>query len=422
MSRTHSIPVDAEPAELANASDGVDAGSVSPKASDRHRVLFIVESGTDVRLVEGLEEISSLAILARKIERGREISQEPSVPVPVTVGPSARPRFAELVFRTLIAKRHEYDACIVQGYGLAALAANFAAKLTRKPTMMFVCSATEEYYGCRTAAGDGDNPYRGFEHRILQALARLNARSGGSYVVLSRHLEAVVRSHGTRVDVYVARAYGVDVDVFKPSATPKAVLKAELGLPTNGTVIFSSSRVAPEKDTTTLLAAVAELLKADRDLWLLCLTGRHQQFLKLAREFNVAERVIVGDAVHPTKMLPQYYQASDMCVQVSRAEGLGFSPLEAIACGTPVVATAIGGLRETIIDGVTGWAHAVGNPKDLAAKITEVMDGPEEAKRRAANGRAMVCRDYERSAVFRALAECIHAATEKSRSSCPKSA
>jgi hypothetical protein len=414
MSQTHSIPVES-PADLAIASIVADPRSVLPKASVRHRVLFVVESGTDVRLVEGLEQISSLAILARKIERGREISQQLSVSVQVTVGPSSRPQFAELVFRTLLAKRQEYDVCIVQGYGLAALAANSAAKLTGKPTLMFVCSATEEYYCCRVAASDSENPYRGFENRILRSLAWLNARSGGRYVVLSRHLESVVRSHGNRAEVCVVPAYGVDVDVFEPTPMPKAVLKAQLRLPESGTVIFSSSRVAPEKDTTTLLCALAELLKANRDVWLLCLTGRHEQFLGLAEKFNVADRVIVGDAVHPTKMLPAYYQASDLCVQVSRAEGLGFSPLEALACGTPVVATAVGGLRETIIDGVTGWTHVLANPQDLATKIAEVMDDPAEAKRRAANGRAMVCRDYERSVVFRGLAECIDSSAGRSR-------
>jgi glycosyltransferase involved in cell wall biosynthesis len=407
MSHAHSIPIESTPAELAISADALAGRSTSPKLTGRHRVLFVVESGTDVRLVEGLEEISSLAILARKIERGREISQQPSVPVQVTVGASSRPRFAELVFRTLLAKRREYDICIVQGYGLAALAANAAAKLTAKPTMMFVCSATEEYYRCRVAASDGDSPYRGFENRILQSLAWLNARTGSRYVVLSRHLESVVRSHGARAEVCVVPTYGVDVDVFNPPTAPKSVLKAQLGLPANGSVIFSSSRVAPEKDTTTLLAALAELLKANRNVWLLCLTGRHEQFARLAVEFGVSERVIVDNAVHPTKMLPTYYQASDLCVQVSRAEGLGFSPLEALACGTPVVATAVGGLRETIIDGVTGWTHELGNPGDLAAKIAEVIDDPKEATRRAANGRAMVCRDYEHSAVFRTLAECI---------------
>ncbi len=400
MSHIYSIPVD----ESACAAD-----SIAPRAglpgTRRHRVLFVVESGTDVRLVEGLEQVSSLAILARKIRGGREISQQPSVPVQVTVGPSSRPRFAELVFRGLIAKRDEYDVCVVQGYGLAALAANSAAKITGKPTTMFVCSATEEYYRCRVSANDRENPYRGFENWTLRALARLNARSGASYVVLSRHLETVVRSHGAGTHVSVIPAYGVDVDVFKLPVTPRSVLRTQLGLPAMGALIFSSSRVAPEKDTTTLLAALAELLKANRDVWLLCLTGRHEKFLQLAREFNVAERVIVSAAVHPTRELPTYYQASDLCVQVSRAEGLGFSPLEALACGTPVVATATGGLCETIIDGVTGWTHAPGNPDDLAAKIAEAIDNPEESKRRAANGRALVCRDYERNTVFRMLAD-----------------
>jgi hypothetical protein len=162
MSHTQSIAIEKVPAELAISADAVAGRLASSKASLRHRVLFVVESGTDVRLVEGLEQISSLAILARKIERGREISQQPSVPVQMSVGPSSRPRFAELVFRTLIAKRHEYDLCIVQGYGLAALAANSAAKLMGKPTVMFVCSATEEYYRGRVLASGRESPYRGF--------------------------------------------------------------------------------------------------------------------------------------------------------------------------------------------------------------------------------------------------------------------
>ena len=166
MSHTYSIPVD----ESACAVDSIAPRTALPGNAGRHRVLFVVESGTDVRLVEGLEQIASLAILARKIRGGREISQQPSVPVQVTVGPSSRPRFAGLVFRTLLAKRREYDLCIVQGYGLAALAANAAAKFTAKPTMMFVCSATEEYYRCRAAANDRENPYRGFENWTLRAL------------------------------------------------------------------------------------------------------------------------------------------------------------------------------------------------------------------------------------------------------------
>ncbi|HLH07807.1 MAG TPA: glycosyltransferase family 4 protein [Terriglobales bacterium] len=407
MKQLDTIP--AETVELAATEDPLRA-FIAPARQRRGRILFIVESGTDVRLVEGLQEISDLRIVARKIEQGREISRVPSVPVEVAVGPSSRVRFAELVFRMLVNDRHDYDGCLVQGYGMAAVAANAAAKITGKPTLMIVCSAIEEYYRCRLQAKDEGRCYRRAEDYALRMLARLNARAGGSYIVLSQHLESVVRSHGSRSDVRIIPLYGVDTTIFQPTESSRELLRGRLGLPTNGSLILSSSRVAPEKDTRALLRAMHLLREKGRNVWLLCLTGKHQEFLALARKAGIADRVIAVEAVHPTAELPAYYQAADVCVQASRAEGLGFSPLEALACGTPVVATAVGGLRETIIDGATGWTHQPGNAQDLAIKIAEALDDPEEAKRRALNGRSMVCREYERKKVFRELAEYLESA------------
>jgi glycosyltransferase involved in cell wall biosynthesis len=115
--------------------------------------------------------------------------------------------------------------------------------------------------------------------------------------------------------------------------------------------------------------------------------------------------VIATDAVHPVKELPLDYQACDLLVQASREEGLGFSPLEALACATPVIAAAVGGLRETIIDGETGWTYPVGDAAALAARIGEALDDPAEAQRRAGAGREMVCRRYERRIVFDRLTD-----------------
>jgi glycosyltransferase involved in cell wall biosynthesis len=115
--------------------------------------------------------------------------------------------------------------------------------------------------------------------------------------------------------------------------------------------------------------------------------------------------VVAHDAVAPFAGLASWYQAADLCVQASREEGLGFSPLEALACEVPVVASAVGGLRETIVDGDTGWTFPVGDSGALALSLRDVLDHPEEGLRRARNGRAMVQRSFEGTAAFDALVE-----------------
>jgi glycosyltransferase involved in cell wall biosynthesis len=371
------------------------------------RLLFVVESGSDVRLVEGLAERFELSVFAREIRGGVEISQETSARVDVKVGPASRAGFARAIFGELRARRRELDCVVVQGYGAAALAANVAGRLFGLPVLMLVCSPVELYYLCRKAHADASKPFRRRELAALSLLARLNARLGQRYVVLSRHLADVVRGHGTRRRVEVVPVYGVDTEVFSPARESKTAIRERLGLPARGSLIFFSSRVAPEKDAETLLEAFRALLECGQDLWLLHRSGGHREFLRASERFGVAARVIATDAVHPHVQLADDYRAADLCVQASREEGLGFSPLEALACGTPVVAAAVGGLRETIIDGETGWTYTSGDADELARRITEALSDAEEAARRAAKGREMVRARYERRVVFDKLSACV---------------
>jgi glycosyltransferase involved in cell wall biosynthesis len=364
---------------------------------------LIVESGADVRLVEGLAERFNLSILARRIEGGVEINHPPAQRVPVIIGPASRIAFARFVWRHLRGHGREFDYVIVQGYGLAALAANVAGLLGRTRTSMLVCSPVEAYYLCRKAAGVPGKSFRVRELFAIRLVARLNALIGQQYIVLSQYLASVVRQHGARGPIAVIPVYGVDTGIFKPATESKAVLRARLGLPATGALIFFSSRIAPEKDGETLLEAVRILLERGRDIRLLHRSGGYQGFLKDAKKFGVADRVVATDAVHPHLQLPGDYQACDLCVQASRAEGLGFSPLEALACEVPVIASATGGLAETIIDGQTGWTYPAGDARALANCIEVVLDDPPEATRRAVVGREMVRSVYERRIVFEKL-------------------
>jgi glycosyltransferase involved in cell wall biosynthesis len=366
----------------------------------RKRLQFVVESGTDVRLVEGLAERFQLSILARRIAGGVEISHPPAVTVPTVIGPGSRLGFARFAAGNLWRQRKQIDVTLVQGYSFAALAANLVGRLTRKPTFMLVCSPVEAYYECRKTEPDPAKPFRSWELRGLKALAKLNALVGQRYVVLSQYLAQVVRSHGGSRPVHLVPLYGVETGLFHLPQESKAVLRRKRGLPAKGALIFFSSRIAPEKDAASLLRAFHQLIGQGRDLLLLYRGGGYRMLLSAAQALGVGERVIATDAVHPHRELPLDYQACDLLVQASRAEGLGFSVLEAMACGLPVVASAVGGLRETVIDGETGWTYPVGDSVALARCIEQILAEPVEAARRTAKARDLVLCKYSRQVVL----------------------
>jgi glycosyltransferase involved in cell wall biosynthesis len=99
---------------------------------------------------------------------------------------------------------------------------------------------------------------------------------------------------------------------------------------------------------------------------------------------GVADRVELKGAVAHEQM-PALYRSADVVACTPWYEPFGLTPLEAMACGVPVVAYAVGGLKETIVDGVTGAHVPPGDVNALAARLREILRGPRE--RRHAYGR-----------------------------------
>jgi glycosyltransferase involved in cell wall biosynthesis len=368
----------------------------------RRRVAFVVESGTDVRMVEGLASRCELSVVARRIDGGHEISQPPRAQFTKVVGPGAFAAFARFVFRWVLRERANIDVVVLQGYGPSALAGNLAATLIGVPAVMLVCSPVEEYYACRRQERTGRR-YRRLEAMAIRATALLNARVGGRYVALSSYLASVIRSYGSRSAVDVIPVYGVDTSRFEPSCGTRVETRRRLRLPGDARLLFFSSRIAPEKDPDTLLAAVGMLRAEGRDVRIVHLSGGYQDFVRRATAHGLEAAVIAADAIPPFTRLAEWYQAADVCVQASREEGLGFSVLESLACGTPVVAAAVGGLRDTVRDGHTGWTYRAGDVQALVNALRSVLDNPEEGRRRALKGRELVLRSYEQGYVFDAF-------------------
>ncbi len=359
---------------------------------------FVVESGTDARMLEGLAARVHLTALVREVPGARAVSQPTDVRV--QLAPASRLAFAWTTLRWLL--RNPADAVLVQGYGLAAFAANLACRLRRRPCWMLVCSPAAEYYAARRTAG---HRFSRLTLTGIRALAWINARTGGGYIVLSEYLKTVVLRQAPRGEVHVIPVYGVDPKVFSVAEGDRAALRHARGLPARGAIIFNSSRVAPEKDTRTLIDGFRVLVLEGRDVYLLHRSGGYREFRRLAEAAGVGARVIAADAVDPRTELPLDYRASDVCVQASREEGLGFSILEALACGTPVVASAVGGLKEVLKDGLTGWSAPPGDPAALADALREALDNPEAAKRRTAAGAAMVRARFDSERAFDRLVE-----------------
>ena len=112
-------------------------------------------------------------------------------------------------------------------------------------------------------------------------------------------------------------------------------------------MIILASRISHEKDPETVLRAVAAARARGLDAVLLNLSGGYEEFVALARSLGLADSsqwVLARPAVHPMTELADYMRAADALVQGSLEEGLGLCPLEALACGVPVVATNVGGM------------------------------------------------------------------------------
>src|SRR5207237_4824027 len=100
---------------------------------------------------------------------------------------------------------------------------------------------------------------------------------------------------------------------------------------------------------------------------------------EVARLHALVDELALGDRVRfvppqPHHLLSTYYRAADVCLVPSRSESFGLVALEAAACGTPVVAAAVGGLRTLVDHGHTGFLVEGSDPDGFAAYVHEVLD------------------------------------------------
>ncbi|MFN0144865.1 MAG: glycosyltransferase [Dehalococcoidia bacterium] len=217
------------------------------------------------------------------------------------------------------------------------------------------------------------------EPRLRIKHERTIARRADAIVTASAHERGLLqRYYGADPRRMHTIPCGVDLDLFTPKDQAEA--RRQLNLPADAPVIVWVGRLEKLKGVDILVGAAAQL--AERDFTLLIVGGddrasslRHELEAQ-ARALGVSANVRFEGAV-AHDLLPTYYSAADVCVVPSYYESFGLVAVEAMACGTPVVASRVGGLVSTVTDGVTGYLIPWRCPEPFAEKLEVLLNNPE---------------------------------------------
>ena len=184
-------------------------------------------------------------------------------------------------------------------------------------------------------------------------------------------------------------APGVEHAFFAPGQQSGA--RSAVGLPLGVPILLFVGRIQPLKGVELAVATLGSSTR--RDAVLVIVGGvsgvdGHAELAsaqRLARDLGVAHRIRFVEP-QPHHILSTYYRAADVVVVPSRSESFGLVALEAAACGTPVVASAVGGLINLVDDGATGFLVEGRDPRRFAAAVDAVLADPARAA--AMSGRA----------------------------------
>ena len=178
----------------------------------------------------------------------------------------------------------------------------------------------------------------------------------------------------TRIEVVPP---GVDHALFSPG-DPRGA-RRRLGLPTDRPVLLFVGRIQPLKGADVAVRALAAVRDHGAELVVVGGPSGADGPAEVARLHRLAEQLGVAARIRwvpPVRhdRLADWYRAADVCLVPSRTESFGLVALEAAACGTPVVAADVGGLRTLVDHGRTGYLIEGRDPDDYAAPVHRLLD------------------------------------------------
>ena len=223
---------------------------------------------------------------------------------------------------------------------------------------------------------------------------------------------------------------GFDPEEFWPV---HGIARTKLGLHPSEFVVLQLGRMVPRKGVDTAIGAIAAL----RDRHGICarlmvvgsdcqahglggLGGPEMRRLKaLAEQLDLSAQVFFAGQ-RPRPELRDYYSAADVFVTVPWYEPFGITPLEAMACSVPVIGSAVGGIKHTVVDGGTGYLVPPNDPLAVAERLALLHAQPAEARRMGREGLRRVHQRYTWRNVAARIAEVYEAVIAAAPTSLPQ--
>jgi D-inositol-3-phosphate glycosyltransferase len=181
---------------------------------------------------------------------------------------------------------------------------------------------------------------------------------------------------------------GVDVEHFRPRLREES--QSAIGMPCEHRMLLFVGRIEPLKGLETLMRAIGILKRSMPELSTnLCVvivggakdTNQLKQDTEIRRLKQLGSELGLDDLVtfigsRNQESLPYYYSAAEAVIMPSHYESFGMVALEAMACGTPVIASEVGGLAYLVQDGLTGFHVPDREPDELAGKMCLLLSNP----------------------------------------------
>jgi D-inositol-3-phosphate glycosyltransferase len=349
--------------------------------------------GMNIYVVESAQRMAAMGVSVDIYTRRTHASETETV----EISPGVRVRYFECGHGTLtkeqlpahisglskeflrLLKDEKYDA-IHSHYWISGKVAMPAAKELGIP-LVHTMHTMARVKNLNLAEGETPEP-------MIRVQGETQVVAAANALVANTDAEAasLVSLYDACPDIVHVVSPGVDLYTFTPGQGRSAA-REFVGLPKDALVVSFVGRIQPHKGPEVLIRATSELVKHSPLL-------RHKLIVNIIggasganteevdRLKELATWLAIDDVVRfsppvPRADLAQWYRAADLVVVPSYSESFGLVALEAQACGTPVVATAVGGLRTAVADGISGVLVDGHDPKAWSSVISRLLQEPQ---------------------------------------------